>query len=439
MVLLQNNFLLLLVRSAFIAFVLILPWPSKAEGEPGSLSVGISPQAIDQLDKAMTALVETGRRSGLVWAVAKNGKVVTHKAAGLRNIEANLPMQTDSLFRYYSMSRAVNAVAVMINYEEGKFEFDDLVSEYIPAFSNTPVLKNYTGNPSEIEPQSTPLTIYHLLTYTSGLGYPYDYDPSLGVEFEKILWPGLTLEKGVNYLATKPLLFQPGKRWYYGFSGDVLGRLVEIWSGRSYKKFLQERIFDPLSLHDMAFNLADEEWQRMAEVYSIGAEGELVNATDRAPNINSYRANDTIYSGGGGLLGTALDYLRFAQMLLNEGTLDGVRILEPKTVAQIRRNHLTPEQGPLNWYAQGRFTDRDPWMRLNGYGWGLSMGVRIDDQSHTVTGGRGEFKWDGLANTTFFIDPENEIVAVAMAQYLGPGQDDLEMILRTSLYGALVD
>ena len=159
----------------------------------------------------------------------------------------------------------------------------------------------------------------------------------------------------------------------------------------------------------------------------------------KCSNINSYRADDTIFSGGGGLAGTALDYLRVAQMLLNGGELDGARILKPETVALMTRNHLTPEQKALNWYAQGRFTENDPWTRLNGYGWGLSVGVRKDDGDHAIAGGRGEFKWDGLANTTYFVDPENAIVAVALTQYLGPGQDDLEMALRTSLYGAVLD
>ncbi len=424
------------ISVAFIS-ILFLSTFSHAMETADPEDVGLSPLALDQLDKAMTALVETDRRAGVVWAVAKDGKLVTLKAAGMRDREEGLPMETDSLFRYYSMTRTVTTVAVMINYEEGKFELDDSVSKYIPAFGDTPVLKDRKG--TETEPQATPLTIYHLLTYTSGLGYPFDYDPSLEVTFEKTLWPGLTIKEGMDYLATRPLLFQPGTYWYYGYSSDVLGRLVEIWSGQPYDEFLQQRVFDPLGLTDMGFNVSDEEWHRLAEVYSPGENGGLVNATARVPNINSYREDDTIFSGGGGLAGTAMDYLRVAQMLLNGGELDGARILKPETVALMTRNHLTPDQGALNWYAQGRFTDTDPWTRLNGYGWGLSVGVRTDDGAHAIAGGRGEFKWDGLANTTYFVDPENSIVAVALTQYLGPGQDDLEMALRTSLYGAVLD
>lgn len=421
------------------SFILLLSAHVQAMDEAAPLDVGLSPMALTHLDVSLTGLVETGRRSGVVWAISKNGKLVSHKAVGLRDIENNLPMQTDTLFRVHSMTRAVTAVAVMIMLEEGKFDLDDPVSVYIPAFANAPVLKDRKGDPTDTEPQKTPLTVRHLLTYTSGLGYPFDYDPSLNVGFEHILAPNITIEQGVDYLASKPLLFQPGSRWYYGFSGDVLGRLVEVWSGQPFDVFLKEHLFDPLGLDSMGFQIADDQFHRLAKIYAPGEDGSLVDATAGAPLSSNYPAGSKVFSGGGGLVASAIDYLRFAQMLLNDGALDGVRILKPETVALMTRNHLTADQGPLNWYAKGRFTANDPWTRLNGYGWGLSIGVRLDDETHTVGGGRGEFKWDGFANTTFFIDPENDIVAVAMTQYLGPGQDDLEMAVRTSLYGGLLD
>ena len=427
------------LRILFLGLAVLSSQPASAMDEAAPMDVGLSPMALTHLDVSLTALVETGRRSGLVWAISKNGKLVSHKAVGLRDIENNLPMQTDTLFRVHSMTRAVTAVAVLMMHEEGKFNLDDPVAKHIPAFAETPVLKNRKGDPTDTEPQQTPLTVRHLLTYTSGLGYPFDYDPSLNVGFEQILAPGLTIEQGIDYLASKPLLFQPGTRWHYGFSGDVLGRLVEVWSGQPYDVFLRERIFGPLGLESMGFQIADDQSNRLAKVYAPGEDGALVDATPRMPLASTYGAGDKIFSGGGGLVATAIDYLRFAQMLLNGGTLDEVRILQPEMVALMTRNHLTPEQGPLNWYAQGRFTENDPWARFNGYGWGLSIGVRLDDEAHTVGGGKGEFKWDGFANTTFLIDPENQIVAVAMTQYLGPNQDDLEMALRTSLYGALLD
>ncbi len=400
---------------------------------------GLQPFAIDHLDSAMSALVDSGRRAGVVWAVAKDGKLLTHKAAGWRDLENGLPMQTDTWVRYYSMTRAVTGLAVMMLHEEGQFELDDPVAKFIPAFADTPVLKDRTGDPTDVEPQSTPLTVYHLLNYTSGLGYPFDYAPSLNVSFDTVLSSGLTIEQGITELAAKPLLFQPGQHWYYGFSGDVLGRLVEVWSGQSYDAFLRSRIFAPLGLIDIGFQLSADDWHRMAKVYGKDDDGNLIDVTANLPPINSFRAGDTVFSGGGGLAGTALDYLKIAQLLLNGGALDGVRLLKPETVALMTRNHLTPDQGPLNWYAQGRFTENDPWRRHDGYGWGLSIGVRLEGEPHTIGGGRGEFTWDGFANTTFFADPENGIVAIALSQYLGPNQDELALVLRTSLYGALGD
>ena len=401
--------------------------------------VGLHPFAIDHLDATMTALVDSGRRAGVVWAVAKDGYLLTHKAAGWRDLENNLPMQVDTWVRYYSMTRAVTGLAVMMLYEEGRFELNDPVAKFIPAFADTPVLKSRTGDPADVVPQDTPLTVYHLLTYTSGLGYPFDYDPVLNVSFDTVLSSGITIEQGVNELASKPLLFQPGQHWYYGFSGDVLGRLIEIWSGQSYDDFLRSRVFTPLGLTDIGFQLSDDDWHRMAKVYGKDDEGNLTDVTVTLPPINSFRAGDTIFSGGGGLAGTALDYLKIAQLLLNGGELNGVRLVQPETVALMARNHLTTEQGPLNWYARGRFTENDPWRRQDGYGWGLSIGVRLEDVPHTIGGGRGEITWDGFANTTFFADPENGIVAIALSQYLGPNQDELIHALRTSLYGALGD
>ncbi|MBT4739313.1 MAG: beta-lactamase family protein, partial [Rhodospirillaceae bacterium] len=263
------------------SLVLAISSPSLAMDEAAPLDVGLSALAMGHLDASMAALVETGRRSGVVWAVAKNGKLVSHKTAGLRDVENDLPMETDTLFRLYSMTRAVTTVAVMTMFEEGKFELDDPVAKFIPAFADTPVLKDRKGDPTDTEPQQTPLTVRHLLTYTSGLGYPFDYDPSLKVGFENTLGPGITIEQGVNFLASTPLLFQPGKHWYYGFSGDVLGRLVEIWSGQPYDVFLRESIFEPLGLNDMGFQIADDQWDRLAKVYAPGDGGSLVDATAR--------------------------------------------------------------------------------------------------------------------------------------------------------------
>ncbi len=400
-------------------------------------SVGLLTQSIDKLAADMRALVDNGKRSGIVSAVARKGKLVHLQAYGKRDLEEDLPMEEDTLFRLYSMSRAITAVGLLSLYEDGKYQLDDPVSKYVPEFATTPVL--IKRDETATVAQTTPLTIYHLFTYTAGFGYPFSYPQSIGVSFDSVLGVDDTLATGIRNLAGFPLMDQPGARWYYGFSGDALGRVAEVAAGQPYDEILKERVFDPLGMTDTGFYVADDQWDRLAEAYRPNEDGVLTNTTATLPVINSYKEGKQMFSGGGGLVGTAMDYLRFGQMLLNKGELDGVRVLKPETVELMTRNHLTDEQGPLNWYAAGRGTPDDPWWNQDGYGWGLSIGVRLDEGPHGVPGGKGEVRWDGLANTTFFVDPENEIVAVAMAQYLAPDQIDLELVLRRNLYGALTE
>ena len=408
------------------------------ELEPGSpRSVGLLPHAIEGLAEDMRTLVDEGQRAGVVSAVARRGTLVHLQAYGWRDRERRLPMENDTLFRIYSMSRAVTTVALLTLYDQGRYTLEDPVAKFVPEFADTQVLVGQDA--TQTEPQSNPLTLHHLFTYTAGLGYPFDYPAELGVSFDAVLGVDDRLETGMRNLAGFPLLFQPGGRWYYGFSSDVLGRVAEVVSGQPYDVLLKQRVLDPLQMSDTGFALADGDSDRLAQAYRRDADGYLVNATADLPVINSYREGKQMFSGGGGLVGTVMDYLRFGQMLLNGGELDGVRVLKPTTVALMTRNHLRPEQGPLNWYASARGTPEDPWWNLNGYGWGLSVGVRLDEGPHGVPGGSGEIRWDGLANTTFFVDPEHEIVAVAMTQYLGPDQVELELALRRNLYGGLLD
>jgi CubicO group peptidase (beta-lactamase class C family) len=400
-------------------------------------SVGLLPQSIDGLAADMRALVDHGKRAGIVSAVARDGRLVHLQAYGMRDLENGLPMQEDTIFRLYSMSRAITAVGLLTLYEQGRFEMDDRLAKFLPEFATTPVL--ISRDPVDEQPQRSPLTLYHLFTYTAGLGYPFDYPAELGVSFQRVLGVDDKLANGIRNLAGYPLLYQPGGRWYYGLSSDVLGRVAEVIADQPFDAFLEQRVLKPLAMTATGFSLPARESNRLAQAYRPDENGKLTNATASLPKINSYREGGRMFSGGGGLLGTVMDYMRFGQMLLNGGQLDGQRVLEPETVALMTRNHLDDSQGPLNWYAAGRGTPQDPWWNLNGYGWGLSVGVRLDQGPHGVPGGRGEIRWDGLANTTFFVDPENKIVAVAMSQYLGPDQVDLELVLRRHLYGGLTE
>jgi len=401
-------------------------------------AVGLSAAAIDELAAQLRNLVDEGKRAGIVSGILRHGKLVHFQSYGSRNLEQALPMEGDTIFRLYSMTRAVTAVGLLTLCDEGQLELDDPVAEYLPEFADTPVIKEVRDGEVITEPQQSPMTIYHLMTYTAGFAYPESYPKSLGITLDQVLRVGDTAEAGIQYLARQPLLSQPGAHWYYGFSGDVLGRIAEVVSGQSYDRFLNERIFQPLRMNDTGFVVPTDRRDRFAEVYAPDDNATLVNATARVPQSNSYREGETFFSGGGGLVGTAGDYMRFCQMLLNGGELDGVRVIEADTAALMARNHLREDQGPLMWYAKGRGTPQDPWTASNGYGWGLGIGVRLAGEGHVMPGTDGECRWDGLANTIYFIDPVHDIVVVAMSQYLSMEQRELELTLRKNIYGGMI-
>ena len=398
-------------------------------------AVGLSTSVVDELAAQLRNLVDEGKRAGIVSGILCHGKLVHFQAYGSRNLEQALPMESDTTFRLYSMTRAVTAVGLLTLCDEGRLGLDDPVADYLPEFADTPVIKQVRDGEVITESQQSPMTIYHLMTYTAGLAYPQSYPKSLGITLDQVLRVGATAEAGIQYLARQPLLSQPGAHWYYGFSGDVLGRIAEVVSGQSYDRFLDERVFQPLRMNDTGFVVPTDQWNRFAEVYAPDDNGRLVNATAKVPQSNSYREGETFFSGGGGLVGTAGDYLRFCQMLLNGGELDGVRVIEADTAALMTRNHLRDDQGPLMWYAKGRGTPEDSWTASDGYGWGLGIGVRLETDNHVMPGSAGEYRWDGLANTIYFIDPVHDIVVVAMSQYLSMNQRELEQTIRKTIYG----
>ena len=397
--------------------------------------VGLTSSAIDGIARDMRALVDEGRRAGIVSAVACRGQLVHAQATGWRDLEADLPMHGNTLFRLYSMTRAVTAVGLLTLVDEGRITLDDAVADYLPEFRDTPVRAGIDGGQVRLVPQVRPLSVHDLLTYTAGFGYPDSYPDEYGLTMDRVLPIGGTLATGIRRLAGAPLLAQPGAHWRYGFSGDVTGRLAEVVADQPYDKFLRERIFAPLNMHDTGFIVPEAPSDDLAQAYSPGPDDTLVNATARLPALNSYLPEETLFSGGGGLVGTAGDYLTFCQMLLNGGEFNGTRILAAPTMADMCRNHLTAEQGPLMRGAPGRGTKNDMWAAHDGYGWGLGISVRLAEGDHRIPGGQGECRWDGLANTAFFIDPEHDIAAVVMSQYLALDGRELEMVLRRNIYG----
>jgi CubicO group peptidase (beta-lactamase class C family) len=394
-------------------------------------SVGVSSAGLAALKARMTAFVASGQRAGVVYAVARDGKLVALEAIGMRDLERGLPMEADTAFRIYSQSRALTATATLSLLDEGKLALADPVAKYIPEVGKMRVLK--AGSTTETEPQKQPLSVRHLFTYTAGLGYAPDWPAALGVTQSDILPLEGTIADGMRNLARLPLLTQPGAKWRYGFSGDVLGRVAEVASGQPLNLLLDRRVFAPLGMRHTGFWISPQQQARgdLAKVYTPGPGGKLVDMSDKATPLSYFTRPGTLFSGGGGLVSTAPDYLRFAQMLLDRGELDGVRVLKAETVEAMLKRQTTAEQGDVYWYAPDMFPT------VKGFGWGLSIGVRPDDAGPEVPGRPGEKGWAGLANTLFFINTRERIVAVAMSQYVGPNAGDFNHAFRDGVYAAV--
>jgi CubicO group peptidase (beta-lactamase class C family) len=417
------------LAAAFLICVVACPAFAKDLEKADPASVGMSAAGIAKLSADMKAFVDQNRRAGVVFGVMRRGKLVALESYGLRNVEKNLPMTADTSFRLYSQSRAVTGAAILTLMEQGKFKLDDPVAKFIPAVGKMNVIKELKdGQITATEPQKSPMTIRHLFTYTSGLGYANDWPKSVGMNQRDILSLNGTIKDSVEKLSKYPLLFQPGARWYYGFSSDVLGRVAEVASGQTLDAFLRQRLFDKIGMSNTGYWVKDP--SLLADVYGPDETGKMV--PKQAPASSNYTAPGTMFSAGGGLVSTAPDYLRFLQMLLNGGELDGARVLKPETVKMMLSRQTTPAQGLVYWYNH----NSTPVFR--GYAWGLAIGVRAAEGPHAAPGSEGDAAWGGLANTAYFVDPKEQIAAVAMTQYLGPDEPALPLVLRNGVYAAIV-
>ena len=397
-------------------------------------AVGFSSERLRNLDLLMRRLVDEKDFAGIVTIAARHGKVFQSQAYGLRDIASQAPMQKDSIFRLYSMTKPVTGVAMMILYEEGKWSPGDPISKYIPEFANLKVLKGYDEQGKMLlEDPVHPPTLRELMTHTAGFGLGFGnsaqdklYQDENG---HNRIMEAPSLEEMIHRLAKLPLLYQPGTRWVYGVSMDIQGYLVEKLSGKPFPQFLKERIFDPLGMSDTDFYVPKEKWGRFASCYRRTDQGELVSTPNVIPSFQFDR-EPPLASGGGGLVSTAGDYLKFAQMLLNGGELGGVRILGPKTVDLMREDHLAQ---PLT------MTETLGGSAL-GMRWGYDVSVITDPALMGCPCGKDTYWWGGAAGTWFWIDPANDLVFVGMVQRLGNilAPDPLALSQAT-LYQALVD
>jgi CubicO group peptidase (beta-lactamase class C family) len=368
-------------------------------------AAGMSAERLDHMRDHFRAEVDRNSAAGYVLMVARAGKLVYSAAIGMRDRARRQPMTLDTRFRLGSMTKPITAVAVLMLYEEGRFHLDDPVSRFLPEFANPRVFTAVDSQGALVtEPAKEPITIRHLLTHTAGLGYVFDASTPLGRAYNAVpLTPERTLADVVRAIASVPLYFQPGAGWRYSYADDVLGRLVEVVSGMPFERFLQARLFDPLGMTHTGFTVPQSQLTLLATVYRHTASGDLEPSDLSA--LGSPADPDRWPSGGGGLMSTAGDYLRFAQMLANGGSFEGRRYLSPVTVGLMSSNHVADDAMYKFWGPDSR-----------GLGYGLGVGVVIDAVNSPQAGFNGDYSWGGFWDTHWFVSPRTGIVAVLLAQ-----------------------
>ena len=394
--------------------------------------VGLSTPRLARITQWMRGWVDSGRLPGLLVAVVRDDRVAWFETCGYRDVDAKRAVEPDTIYRIYSMTKPVTTVAALMLYEEGCFQLDDPVATFIPAFAETRVFASGDAESFATVPLARPVTVHDLMVHTSGLTYGFQHEHAVDalyrnhrIEFNANVGPLADL---VEATAAQPLVFQPGTRWNYSVSTDVLGRLVEIWSGVPLDTFLAERIFGPLGMGDTGFQVQDGQGARLASNY-VQADAGGLSLAEPAHESRFLEPAVTL-SGGGGLVSTASDYLRFMRMLRAHGTLEGTRILGRKSVALMTMNHLP---GDLVDMGRPRFAE----MPFAGIGFGLGVSVVLDPAKARILGSPGEYAWGGMASTAFWIDPVEDLLVLLLTQLMPSSTYPIRRELRVLTYQAL--
>ena len=386
---------------------------------------GFSSAKLAQVKPVIQAMLDKKETAGVVTIVARHGKIVYLEAMGMMDIDAGKPMRADTIFRIYSMSKPVTTVAAMMLWEEGRFQLDDPISKYLPEFKTVRV---HAGNGTETVEAKREITIRDLMRHTSGLTYGFFGNSPVDkiyLENKVLRDPNDGLAELVRKLSKLPLVYQPGTHFNYSVSTDVLGRLIEVVSGKRLDEFFQERIFGPLDMKDTGFFVPQDKLSRFSACYGPG-DGGALKVTDE-PAKSRYLKQPKLLSGGGGLVSTARDYSRFCQMMLQGGELQGTRLLRKETVQQMTTNQLPDEAMPISLAGAPR----------PGVGFGLGFSVRVapnNGQPDLL----GEYGWGGAASTHFWISPKRDLVVVALQQYM-PFHQRLETVIKPIIYEAITD
>ena len=395
-------------------------------------SAGFSSKRLRRLSDRTQSYIDDGKLSGALTMLARRGEVFHLESYGVQDLESGVPVEHDTIFRLYSMTKPITSVAVMMLYEEGHFSLDDPVGKFMPEFANMKVLDGMDETGMRIVGQDRPITIRHLLTHTSGLSYGLMKDTPIDAMYHEanIADADSTLKEVMDRLGKIPLVNQPGTKWRYSMSSTVLGYLVEVISGQSFDEFLRDRLFAPLKMHDTSFFAPEGKLDRLATAYVPSRGGGI--AAHEGSVTSRHKRPHAMQSGGAGLISTAPDYLRFCQMLLNGGMLDGERLLAPKTVEMMVSDHLTDDLKP--YAVEDRMA-----AYTKGCGFGLGFSIVNDIAQHGIPGSNGMYSWFGAASCYFWIDPAEELVAILMTQFLPVTWYPLHREFQAATYQALME
>ena len=405
--------------------------------------VGFDSTRLERIKPAMQSYVDKRGFSGISTLLARRGQIVHFEQVGWQDRESRTPLTADTIYRIYSMTKPIVCTALMTLYEHGRFQLFDPVAKFIPGFAKVRVLQAESTSEQREVDLKRPILIRDLLTHTSGLTYHFLEESPVSELYRQahLGGPGRTLEAMIDDLTRLPLAYQPGTRWHYSVGIDVIARLIEIISGQPLQQFLNERLFQPLGMNDTGFSVPPEKRDRIATMYglpdiSTHSISQLIAASmkgfnERIPVETTYPSTntDTFARGGHGLFSTAWDYFRFAQMLLNRGELDGVRILAPKIVDLMHMNHIPAALLPYELFRG---------LPAGGYGFGLGSQVLLNVAESAVPGSVGEFGWGGAAKTNFWVDPKEHLIGVFMTQYM-MAFDLPDKDFKVLAYQALID
>ncbi len=400
-------------------------------------SIGMSSKRLRRISPWMQEYVESGKLPGCLTAVMRKGELAFLDCHGMADPESGQPTQDDTVFRIYSMTKPIVTAAAMTLFEEGRFQLDDPVSRFLPEFADTPVWVTGDGDNMQTEPVADSMKVWHLMTHTAGLVYGARNDSPVGamcrnngIDFSRR--NDRTLADTVRALAEIPLRWQPGTRWEYSVATDVLGRLVEVVADDALDNVLKQRIFDPLGMTETGFQLQSGQLPRFAALFNAKDGGLELN---ERPDENATHARDvTLFSGGGGLVSTVGDYLRFAEAIRRKGAIGDARILGRRTVELMTMNHL-----PGNSDLAGMGTPVHSETSYEGIGFGLGFSVVLDPATAKAACSIGEHAWGGAASTAFWIDPVEDISVVFMTQVLPSSTYPIRRELRSLVYQALID